>query len=119
MKKILFAAIAVFTFLIFGMSFSSPEKDDPSGPAYAVTWKSKSGKWYAVGPVQKTATPYKTEDEAIELVRGINSKKKGHVKFYKACGAFKVYTLGVEYSSGDKDALKYVREKKGYSCNWP
>lgn len=112
--KNLLTIVIAFLFLAIGLSsFTLNNKSDkPSGTAYAVTWKNSSGYWFAVGPAQVLLTGYDTEDEAISLVRGYESKKHGSVELDYTCGKFRVYNLGVDYNSYDTDALKYVREKK-------
>lgn len=51
-----------------------------------VSWQSKSGKWYAHGPVQKTSSSWETEEKALSYAAGVGSKKKGvltQAKFIK------------------------------------
>lgn len=41
-----------------------------------ITWQSKSGKWYAHGPTQKTSTSWKTEKEAMSYAAPVGQKRK-------------------------------------------
>lgn len=121
MKKKIIYILSIATVAIlsaFTLSESEPKKVDAEGKAYAVTWKNDAGWWFAVGPVQATSAGEKTEDKALDHVRGYDSKKKGHLKHVYTCGKYRVYDLGVDYNSYDMDAIAWVR-KKGYNCTFP
>ncbi len=117
MKKIFLTTISLVAIIAL-LSFTQKTIEDPSGRAYAITWQNDAGYWFAVGPVQALQSGEKTEEKAIDMVRGYQSKKKGHIQYKDQCGKFRIYDLGVDYNSYDTDAVKYAR-KKGFSCNWP
>ena len=117
MRKTFLTTISLVA-IISLMSFTQKSTEDPSGRAYAITWQNDAGYWFAVGPVQALQSGEKTEEKAIDMVRGYQSKKKGYVKFLNYCGnKYTIYDLGVDYNSYDLDAIKYV-EKRGFSCAW-
>lgn len=100
-------------------SNTSAKTGKPTGIAYAVTWQNSAGYWWAVGPTQALWAAEETEAKALDLVRGYSSKKNGEIRYVNNCGKFRVYTLGVDYNSYDKDVIPHVIKNEGYSCNWP
>lgn len=118
MKKIIiitsFLLLAIF---LYGFN-KYTENIGPSGPAYVVTWQNKYQKWHAAGPNQYIQYAEETEDDAIGRV--VNKKREGYkLTFLKECGKFRVYTTGYKYAGYDFDAIAYVRNREGYSCDTP
>ncbi len=118
-KYLYFMALSTIL-LLSAFNFKKKQKTNNAvdGMAYAVTWQ-ENGKWFAVGPTQKTTSSYKSEEEAFDKVIGHNARTKGNPKHVYTCGKFYVYSLGVNYQISDLDALEYVRNYKGYNCSAP
>lgn len=118
MKKIIIITSSLLLAILFYCFNIKTENVGPSGPAYVVTWQNKYQKWNAAGPTQHIQYAEDTEELAINRV--VNENRKGYkLTFFKECGKFRVYTVGFNYASYDFDALSYVRNREGYSCDTP
>jgi hypothetical protein len=81
MKHISIRAFLFFVVSLFAATTAMAEESKPptepvEREALVITWQSKSGKWYAHGPTQKTSTTSVTEKKAMSYAAPIDQKRK-------------------------------------------
>jgi hypothetical protein len=99
---------------------ASEEPQNSTREAIAITWKSSSGKWYAVGPIQAgTIIPEETEAIALGYVTNdhYHSYTPGNPNNASGDGKYYVYYLGTEEREQDWDVYKYAQNKLNFYVN--